>query len=239
MTTHRRLLISTTAIGVLAVSSYVVTSSRQAAAQSRGPEVIVANTPLPVEGAVSASQSGTWNVGVSGNVNVANIPQVRVMNAPTVQLAGGTSMDVTNPRDGHGLAIPLVTRESRAPLVRSEAFTFAFGAPSVTSVVLLSSPGSWSIIEHVGVEITSFASGQQMKARLLVKTCSDCPSAQFPIVLTSQAFGSTTQFVSSQLVRFYLAPGGNISIQLDRTFVSEHTAVHVSFSMNREPLEPF
>ena len=161
MTAHGRKLITMTAIGLFAVSGYVVTNSRQAVAQSRGLEVIVANTPLPVEGAVSASQSGAWNVGVSGNVDVANTPQVRVINAPTVQLAGGTSVDVTNPRDDLGLAIPLVTRESR--------------------------------------------------------------------------FGSTTQFVSSQPVRSYLFPGGNITIQLDRTFVSENTAVLLSFSLNREP----
>jgi len=149
MTAHGRKLITMTAIGLFAVSGYVVTNSRQAVAQSRGLEVIVANTPLPVEGAVSASQSGAWNVGVSGNVNVANTPQVRVINAPTVQLAGGTSVDVTNPRDDLGLAIPLVTRESRAPLVSTDAFTFAVGAPSVTSFVLVPSPGSLSIVEHV------------------------------------------------------------------------------------------
>ena len=235
MKTHRRKFVSITAIGILAVSGYVVTSSRQAVAQSRGPEVIVANTPLPIQGPVGASQSGAWNVGVSGDVNVTNTPQVRVVNAPTVQLAGGTSVDVTNPRDDHGLPIPLVTRESRAPLMSTSAFSFAVGTPSVTSLVLVPSSGSWSIVEHVGVEITSFASDQQMKGRLLVKECSACTPAPFPIVLTPQAFGSTTQFVSSQPVRFYVFPGGNISIQLDRTFVSENTAVLVSFSLNREP----
>src|SRR5262249_3408777 len=55
--------------------SLIPQKSAQGAA---GAPVIVQNTPLPVQGTVAATQSGTWNVGLTGTptVNVGTLPAV-------------------------------------------------------------------------------------------------------------------------------------------------------------------
>jgi hypothetical protein len=72
-------------IGVL--GSVVLFIPQKNAVGAGGAPVTVLNTPLPVSGSVNASQSGTWNVGITGTpsvnvgtptVNVASLPQVSI-----------------------------------------------------------------------------------------------------------------------------------------------------------------
>jgi hypothetical protein len=190
------------------------------------PSVNVANSALPVSGTVAATQSGPWNVGITGT------PSVNI-GTPTLQLAGGTTVGVTTSlRDSNGNLIPLLTEQSHGGFSVGTDFTFPLGIETTTAPVFTpgGSVSELIIVEYVGVDITAFTPDQQIKATLLVTACPGCSAVPFPIVLTSQPFGSTTEFRSSQPVRFFLFPGGNISIKADRTILTENTAIAVSFS---------
>lgn len=49
------------------------------------------------------------------NVNVVNTPNVNVSSLPAVQLSGGVNATVSNPTDGSGNPIPLVTKDADSP----------------------------------------------------------------------------------------------------------------------------
>jgi len=223
---HLRSIVVLALVAALAVVTIPQPRPLQAAG---GAPVTVLNTPLPVQGTVNAAQSGTWNVGVSGGVSVVNEPKV--------QLGNGATVNVVNSKSG-GKSIPIVTSEFDDPeTFGGPAFTFLLGSGTTLTVpVLLPSQDEMSIIEHVGVDITAFTPGQQVKAALLVKTCGGCSAVPFPIVLTAQSFGSTTEFVSSQPMRIVVFPESAVSIKVDRTLLMENTAVAVSFSIRRVPL---
>ncbi len=73
---------------------------QQAQAQGRTTPVEVKNTPLvqidKVGNTVTASQDGTWIVGIDGtpSVNVANTPDVHIVNTPNVSVANSPTVKI-------------------------------------------------------------------------------------------------------------------------------------------------
>src|SRR5215472_18687595 len=81
--------------GGIIVGLYVIGTAmdtrRTAARAASGPAVSIGSPiPLPVSGAVSALQSGAWNVGITGT------PGVNVTGLPAVTLASGASVIAVN-----------------------------------------------------------------------------------------------------------------------------------------------
>src|SRR5260370_25429230 len=80
------------------------------------PSVNVANAAVPVQGTVGATQNGPWNVGINGtpNVNIANTPNRHVGSRPAVQLASGTTVGISGTPSvnvNNSAASPLVVQD--------------------------------------------------------------------------------------------------------------------------------
>ncbi len=87
LTEHLRSIVVLTL--VVALAGVTIPQPRPLQAAGSAP-VTVTNTPLPVQGTVSATQSGPWNVGISGT------PSVSVSSLPAVQFNGAQPVTVTN-----------------------------------------------------------------------------------------------------------------------------------------------
>jgi hypothetical protein len=74
-----------------------------------------AGQPVPTAAQGTTNVAGTVNIGNAPNVNVANTPSVNVTNTPTVSLAGGASVNVTNPLDGQSNPTPLAVLDAIQP----------------------------------------------------------------------------------------------------------------------------
>jgi hypothetical protein len=97
-----RILLGLAGFGLLALV-FMPTSEHRAAASNPGP-VVVTNTPLPVQGTVSVSNTPS--------VNVANTPSVNVANT-AVQVRG--NVQVFNPLDSSNNPVPLVVNTPGQP----------------------------------------------------------------------------------------------------------------------------
>jgi hypothetical protein len=100
------------------VFAALVLASVQGLAQGVTQPVKVVNTtgqPVPTAAQGTTNVAGTVNIGNTPNVNVANTPSVNVTNTPTVSLAGGASVNVTNPLDGQSNPTPLAVLEATQP----------------------------------------------------------------------------------------------------------------------------
>ena len=80
----------TIVLGLLTAGRLMFEPVASGAGAAGSAPVTVTNTPLPVQGTVSATQSGPWNVGISGT------PSVSVSSLPAVQFNGAQPVTVTN-----------------------------------------------------------------------------------------------------------------------------------------------
>lgn len=84
MQTLRNKLMAGGAVLILAAVGSLM--NRQAAHAAGAPVTIESPIPLPISGAMTAKQGGSWNVGITGT------PGVNISNSPTVNLASGTTI---------------------------------------------------------------------------------------------------------------------------------------------------
>jgi len=188
--------------------------SKPATASGSAP-VTVMNTPLPVQGTVSASQSGTWNVGINGT------PTVNVSSLPAIQFASGNTVGINGPvQVGNDAANPAVVRDvdnpARQPFQKLICVAFGNEANNCGALVngFTVQAGRRLVIEQVsgscelesGTVLVSVALGTQVGSLDVVAHFLPLPPppTPTPTVVYSSSFNHVT--------RIYADPGSGVGI---------------------------
>src|SRR6266702_514884 len=195
-----KLMLIALSFGISAVALSLVPGKPAGAAGSA--PVTVTNTPLPVQGAVSATQSGTWNVGISGT------PNVNVSSLPAVQFNGAQPVAFSNAE-----ANPVFTRDADNPGRHSYVGRFTCRIPSgqaFCDAALLPAPpaGKVLIIETIAVE-AAVPSGNRPTIQLL--------AMYLPMEFAFTYLNGNDQFVGLHAVRMYISSGAGVSFEFQNT----------------------
>jgi hypothetical protein len=181
-------LIALGVVGVLAVTGMFM-NSRQTKAEGSAPVTIVGPLPVPVtgsttvSGAVAATQSGSWNVGIIGQPL-----SVSVANSPTVGLTAGTTVFTKN-----------VEEPGRVPfqatvdgLQSGDGSFFSFFAPVPSNTRL--------VIKQVSARFTANIDNTTLNSCSLFNS----QDASQELVLQATQYGA--RWVVSEAVTFYVEP---------------------------------
>lgn len=167
------LVIALAAAGVLITGGHNVAKAGPGAA----PVSITSPLPLPITGTatvsgnVGATQSGTWNVGITGqpvNVNVANSPAVSLAGTPTVNanvqfpLSQGVNVNAEGPLTNIGrfpskqvmLGFQPGGCPSRWAQITSDGTNLCFDMASHPKEVLVITDFSWTASTNAGTTCT-------------------------------------------------------------------------------------
>ena len=180
------------AAGLLVVAALSTIFFANPAIASNPLAVAVTNTPLPVQGAVNAHQSGNWNVGVSGTVDVATMPNVN--------LATGSTVGVHNPLDGNGNSTPLHIRDDDNPAQHPYWDTCAGQANGAITAGCSTTPapqGKTLVVEEVDT-LVQVPSGQGVVPFYGYSA----PAALYPLTFAGTD-GSTDFYVGHVQTRIY------------------------------------
>lgn len=184
-------------VGLAGLSSMPALLFTHRAEASGSAPVTVVNTPLPVQGTVNAKQSGAWNVGVSGTVSVASMPNVN--------LAGGSTVAVSNSLDGNGNPSSLLIRDSDNPALHVYLGTCATQQQAALSVGCTTTPvpsGKTLVVEEVDVFL-AVPTGQG----LVPFNGFAGNAALFPLNFVGSD-GTNDRYLAHQLARMYQPANG-------------------------------
>jgi hypothetical protein len=178
MRTNVRWLVSA-ALGVGLLVAYLGTLFAGRVTAAHPDDVNVLNTPLPVQGTVGATQSGTWNVGVRNTTDINGVPvpltvrdgQSFQFNA-LAQFADGDTQIVVNlgtVPNGREYIVDFVSAEANFPSGERVFLNFfdgqgqSFFAPTLVGtdatndILVLSQPARLSLISTPGITVTRFS----------------------------------------------------------------------------------
>lgn len=164
--------------------------------------VIIANTPLAIQGIVAASQNGTWNVGINGTptVNVANLGNIQLSN---------TAANPLNVRDIDNPALQPFSLIVGCQFQNGECDTNVFTVPNGKVLVIEDFSGSCSY------------SGTSLSEAILI---SDQRASNIPAVAKAQAVADITntpvpsgqiQGIFGRALRLYAQPGESVSASME------------------------
>jgi len=223
-----KLMLIALSFGILTVALSLVPSKPAGAAGSA--PVTVTNTPLPVQGTVSATQSGPWTVGINGTpmVSVTNTPSVALTGTPTVNLGPGNAVGINGPVQlGNDAVNPALVRDvdnpgrfpiqTRVCVQGGTALASCFGVPDAFSVPT----GKRFVIEFVSGTCQFSPPGSGLRA-VSFFTVAGGTMAEHSLI-TSEAFSDATHTVNyfGQQTRIYADPETAV------------TLIHPAFSDHR------
>ena len=167
-------------LGMVALAALSIPSHESAQAAGAAP-VNVTNTPLPVQGTVSAAQSGAWNVGINGtpSVNVATLPALEI--SGSVDVSGGPvivrnePLGVLNVRDANWKNV-LNTFSRRLCVASSPVFSCGGGTPSVAVPA-----GLFWVIDQVSGNCSSLVGTQVLAVEMVVNDARGNSSFTIPL----------------------------------------------------------
>ncbi len=232
-------------VSVLGIALSLPTSEPAIAA---GPDVTVANTPLPVQGTVGVNNfpatqpvSGTVNVGnfpatqpVSGSVGITGTPNVNVTNFPATQAVTVGNFPATQTVNvANGAAAPVqvadVERMARIPYMSSVHVVCAAG-PAACFFFFASPPsGTRLVAEHLSgyFQISSAAT-----APVVGYVEDSAPNftmfTAFTAPLAGLDLGGHTQAAFSQSARFYVDGGDGVFAVVSTTWSNGNSHVILS-----------
>jgi len=148
------------------------------------------------------------------NVNVVNTPSVSVSSLPAVQLNGAISATVSNPTDGSGNPIPLVTKD--ADNAARHPFTATCSANNLHET--FGNDVSCTVSVPAGVEYViqtisiSAGTGDANLATTVMNTTTGgvASAVDYPSGLAS----GTTSFTQNYATTLYADPGSTITIEV-------------------------
>lgn len=180
---------------------------------------MVTNTPLPVVGTVGATQSGTWNVGISGT------PNVTVSSLPMVQFNGPQPVVTTNSENNPAF-IRDVDSVGRFPFVTQLCKDTGQGFCGTV-------PSSIDVPRDVRLVIEEFSatcvSGDitQPIPGVELFTFMQAAGRFFPYFMPLTSFPNRSRTFGMQLTKIYADPGGGTvgSVDLFIAPVSENGGI--------------
>jgi hypothetical protein len=170
-----------------------------------------AGQPVPTAAQGTTNVAGTVSVGNTPNVNVANTPSVNVTNTPTVSLAGGASVNVTNPLDGQSEPTPLAVLDAIQPYEDSCIISFSGVADGSCNFQAIPS-GKRLVIQEFDA-FGRIETGLKPTA-IFVRT----PAVVHFFTATFMASSSGTDYLAThQETRLYVAPSQTPVCHVDLT----------------------
>lgn len=201
--------------GLVVIGSVMsLTPQKSAKGAGGSAPVNIVNTPLPVQGTVAATQTGTWNVGITGT------PSVNI-GTPTVNL--GTGNSATNP-----ILVRDLDNAARIAKVMETDLSVPHGTTNAVTTFSVPS-GKVFVVETIFVRAT-VPTGSQPVADMEFFTGGSFATVLFPFVFqgTRTPF-SQDLYVASIPVRIYLEPES--SPLLNAQLLNESATADSSFSI--------
>jgi hypothetical protein len=205
-----RVILLVLGLGILAVALSIPNNPVKAAGAA---PVTVVNTPLPISGSVSATQSGSWNVGVTG--------------VPTVNLGTGNAIGINGPvLVGNPATSPVLVSDVDNPARHALQLNNACGiggtviscsvvGQNVQGVDFTVPQGMRLVIEDVSFDVALPTGQKVLFCTMDPRVGGQLASLSFAPVFTG-TFSGLDHFISVNHIRGYADPGTTVSFSCDR-----------------------
>jgi|SRR5215831_4320664 len=213
MNAKKRLLAGAAVLALAAAG--ILISAGQNAAQAQGgsgPTVTIGSPlPLPINGTVGATQSGTWNVGITG------IPSVNV-GTPTVNLGAGNTVGINGTvQVGSSASSPVLVRDldaaARHAFQASTTLTLS-GSTTIQEATITSVPtGKRLVIESIIVQALG-QPGQKFLPSIVISSPPSPPTdaSRLRLPVSQQGtFNGEDVFVANLPTRLYVNGGTDVT----------------------------
>jgi hypothetical protein len=204
-------LLGAAAIGTPLALALTPVSALAGNTANGGGSVTVVNTsanPVPVTGSVSASQSGTWNVGITGT------PTVNVANGPATQnVAGTVGLDPANNtvREANSLA-------SR-PIYLNGTSSFGFNSDECDATVDLGTASHTArvVVTNLSVDITVPTGDKATAIFNAITNFGGTQEFHYLPVTDQGVFFGNQKLIAYGSAPFAVDPGADLQVEVTRS----------------------